>query len=115
VAQERDGNGSDWVDIIVAQNLSPVTVTDTANGDTYTEDGISGATLSVIDTSTNAVTVTLGTLPRGTIMQGTGTLISSAGYFDGINVNSTGDPSTRELIYIDTGRANSLVMMTGNL
>jgi hypothetical protein len=115
VAEERDSNGSDWVNIIVAQNLSPVTVMDTANGDTYTEDGISGATLSVIDTSTNAVTVTLGTLPSGIIMQGTGTLISSAGYFDGINVNSTSDPSTRELIYIDTSRANSLLMLTNNL
>lgn len=115
VAQERDSNGSDWVDIIVAQNLLPVTVKDTANGDTYTEDGISGATLSVIDTSTNAVTVTLGRLPSGIIMQGTGTLISSAGYFDGINVNSTGDPSTRELIYIDTSQANSLMMLTNNL
>jgi hypothetical protein len=115
VAQERDANGSDWVDIIVAQNLSPVTVKDTANGDTYTEDGISGATLSVIDTSTNAVTVTLGTLPSGIIMQGTGTLISPAGYFDGINVNSTGDPSTRELIYVDTSRANSLSTLTNNL
>jgi hypothetical protein len=40
--QERDSSGSDWVDIVVAQNLSPVTVKDTANGDTYTEDGISG-------------------------------------------------------------------------
>jgi hypothetical protein len=115
VAEERDSSGSDWVDIIVAQNLSPVTVKDTANGDTYTEDGISGSTLSVIDTSTNAVTVTLGTLPSGIIMQGTGTLISSAGYFDGINVNSTGDPSTRELIYIDTSQANSLMMLTNNL
>jgi hypothetical protein len=115
VAEERDGNGSDWVDIILAQNLSPVTVKDAANGDTYTEDGISGATLAVIDTSTNALTVTLGTLPSGIIMQGAGTLISPAGYFDGINVNSTTDPSTRELIYIDTSQPNSLMVLTNNL
>lgn len=115
VAEERDNNGSDWVALILAQNLSPVTVQDTANGDTYTEDGISGATLAVVDTSTNAITVTLGTLPSGIIMQGTGTLISSAGYLDGINVNSTADPSTRELIYINTQQANSLMVLTNNL
>jgi len=30
-------------------------------------------------------------------------------------VNSTGDPSTRELIYIDTSQANSLMTLTNNL
>jgi hypothetical protein len=63
----------------------------------------------------NAVSLTLGTLPSGTIMQGAGTLISSAGYLDGINVNSTVDPSTRELIYIDTSQPNSLIVLTSNL
>lgn len=115
VASERDNNGSDWLDVIRARNLTPVTRVDAANGTTYTEDGISGATLEVIDTSSNAVTVTLGTLPAGAIMQGTGTLTATAGYFDGINVNSTGDPATRELIYIDTSQANSLVVLTNNL
>jgi hypothetical protein len=115
VAEERDQNGSDWIDIIRARNLSPVTVADTANGDTYTEDGISGATLEAVDTSTNVVTVTIGTMPAGHIMSGSGTLISSAGYFDGLNVNSTADPATRELIYIDTSQANSLQVLTSNL
>jgi hypothetical protein len=114
VAEERDHNGSDWIDIIRARNLSPVTVADSANGNTYTEDGLSGATVEVVDTSTNVVTVTLGTMPTGTIMSGSGTLISHAGYFDGLNVNSTGDPSTRALIYIDTGQANSLQVLTSN-
>jgi hypothetical protein len=57
----------------------------------------------------------LGMLPAGTIMQGTGTLIDTAGYIDGINVNSTPDPATRELVYIDTSRANSLTLLTSNL
>jgi hypothetical protein len=114
VAEERDDNGSDWVDIILATNLSPVTLADSANGKTYTEDGISGATLQVVDTSTNAVTLTLGTMPAGTVMSGSGTLISSAGYFDGLNVNSTGDPATRDLIYIDTSQANSLQVLISN-
>jgi hypothetical protein len=115
VAEERDANGSNWIEIIRARNLSPVTVADTANGDTYTEDGVSGATLEVVDTSTNAVTLTLGTLPMGTIMSGSGTLISTAGYLDGLNVNSTADPATRELLYIDTSHANSLQVLTNNL
>ena len=113
VAQERDDNGSDWIDLIRAINLVPVTVADTANGTSYTEDGISGATLQVVDTATNAVTVTLGVLPAGTLMSGSGTLISNAGYFDGLNVNSTGDPATRDLIYIDTSQANSLQVLLG--
>jgi hypothetical protein len=115
VAEERDNNGSDWIDIVRARNLAPVTVADTANGNTYTEDGISAATLEVVDTSTNAVTVTLGTMPAGTVMSGSGTLISTAGYVDGLNVNSTSDPATRELIYIDTSQANSLQVLTNNL
>ena len=115
VAEERDNNGSDWLDVIRARNLTPVTLADTANGNTYTEDGISGATLEVVDTSTNNVTVTLGALPAGTIMQGTGVLTASAGFLDGINVNSTGDPATRDLIYIDTSQANSLALLTSNL
>jgi hypothetical protein len=115
VAEERDANGSNWIDMVRARNLSPVTVADTANGDTYTEDGVSGSTLEVLDTSTNVVTLTLGTLPAGTIMSGSGTLITSAGYIDGLNVNSTADPATRELLYIDTSQANSLQVLTSNL
>jgi hypothetical protein len=115
VAEERENNGSDWLDIIRARNLAPVTVTDTSNNISYTEDGISGSTLEVIDTSSNNVTLTLGTLSSGTIMQGTGTLTASSGYLDGTNVNSTEDPATRDLIYFDTSRANSLIQLTNNL
>jgi hypothetical protein len=116
VAEERDNNGSDWNYIIRARNLSPVSVVSATNGDTYTEDGLSGATLEVVSTSSNTVTVTLGNMPTGiTIMQGSGTLISSSGYLDGINVNSTLDPTTRDLIYINTNSANSLIQLTTNL
>jgi hypothetical protein len=115
VAEERDNNGSDWLDIIRARNLTPVTVVSANNGNTYTEDGISGATLEVVSTSSNSVTVTLGALSSGTIMQGTGTLTATAGYLDGINVNSTTNPTTRDLVYVDTSRANSLIQLTTNL
>jgi hypothetical protein len=116
VAEERDNNGSDWNYIIRARNLSPVTVVSTSNGNNYTEDGLSGATLEAVSTSANTVTVTLGNLPTGiTIMAGSGTLISPSGYLDGTNVNSTPDPTTRDLIYINTSNANSLMQLTTNL
>ena len=115
IAQQSDTNGSDWLNVVRARNLTPVTMVSNADGLTYTEDGISGATLEVIDTSTNSVTVTLGTLPPGTIINGTGTLTGSAGYIDGLNVNSTLDPTTRDLLYIDTSAANTLQALTSNL
>jgi hypothetical protein len=115
IAQQSDVNGSDWLNVVRARNLTPVTLVSATGGATYTEDGISGATLEVINTSTNAVTVTLGTLPSGTIMNGTGTLTGTAGYIDGLNVNSTLNPTTRDLLYIDTSAANSLQALTSNL
>jgi hypothetical protein len=115
IAEQRDVNGSGWLNVIRARNLTPVTLTSNTNGITYTEDGISGATLEVVNTTSNAVTMTLGTLPQGTVMQGSGTLTGTAGYIDGFNVNSTLNPSTRELLYVDTSIANSLATLTGNL
>jgi hypothetical protein len=115
VAQQSDTNGSGWLNVVRARNLTPVTLVSGADGITYTEDGISGATLEVVDTSSNSVSLTLGTLPTGTIMSGSGTLTGSAGYIDGLNVNSTLDPTTRELLYIDTSTANSLQTLTSNL
>ena len=115
VATQDANNGSGWLSVVRARGLTPVTLASTTNGITYTEDGVSGATLEVVDTTSNAVTVTLGTLPSGTIMTGTGTITGTAGYIDGLNVNSTLDPSTRELLYIDTSTANSLQMLTNNL
>ena len=115
IAQQSDTNGSGWLNVVRARNLTPVTMASSANGITYTEDGISGATLEVIDTSTNSVSITLGTVPAGTIMTGTGTLTGTAGYIDGTNVNSTTNPATRDLLYIDTSSANSLQALTSNL
>jgi hypothetical protein len=115
IAQQSDTNGSGWLNVVRARGLTPVTLVSGTDGLTYTEDGISGATLEVVDTSTNAVSVTLGTLPQGTVMNGIGTLTGSAGYIDGFNVNSTLDPSTRDLLYIDTSKGNSLQTLTSNL
>jgi hypothetical protein len=115
IAQQSDTSGSGWLNVVRARNLTPVKLVSGTDGLTYTQDGISGATLEVIDTSTNSVTVTLGTLPAGTVVNGAGTLIGSAGYIDGFNVNSTSNPSTRELLYIDTSKTNSLQALTSNL
>lgn len=115
IAQQSDTNGSGWLSVVRARNLTPVTMASSANGITYTEDGISGATLEVVDTSTNSVSITLGTLPAGTVMTGTGTLTGTAGYIDGTNVNSTTNPGTRDLFYIDTSTAGSLQALTSNL
>ncbi len=115
IAQQSDTSGSGWLNVVRARNLTPVTLVSSADGLTYTEDGISGAALEVLDTATNTVTLSLGTLPAGTIMNGTGTLTGSAGYIDGLNVNSTLDPTTRELLYIDTSTPNSLQVLTSNL
>ena len=115
VAQQSDANGSGWLNVVRARNLTPVTLVSSADGISYTEDGISGATLELVNTSSNSVSLTLGTLPAGTIMSGIGTLTGSAGYIDGLNVNSTLDPATRELLYVDTSTANSLQALTSNL
>ena len=115
IAQQSDTNGSGWLNVVRARNLTPVTLASSVDGITYTEDGISGATLEVVDTATNAVSITLGTLPAGTIMNGTGTLTGTAGYIDGTNVSSTTNPASRELLYIDTSSAGSLQTLTSNL
>jgi hypothetical protein len=115
IAQQSDVNGSDWLHVIRARDLTPVTLVSPTSGITFTEDGISGAMLEAIDTSTNVISQELGTLPSGTIMNGTGTLTGATGYIDGLNVNSTLNPSTRELLYIDTGTPNSLQVLTSNL
>ena len=115
IAQQSDNNGSGWLNVVRARNLTPVTLVSNADGLTYTEDGISGATLEVVSTSTNSVTLTLGTVPAGAIMSGTGTLIGPAGYIDGLNINSTLDPQDRDLLYINTSAANSLEALTSNL
>src|ERR1700730_15026670 len=115
VAQQSDTNGSGWLNVVRARGLTPVTLVSSTDGITYTEDGISGATLEVVDTSTNSVSVTLGTLPQGTVMNGIGTLTTSAGHIDGVNVYSSLDPATRDILYNDTIKGNSLQTLTSNL
>jgi len=97
--------------------LSPVTVTSATTAETYIEDGVSGATLLAIDTTSNQVVATIGTLPGGTatfltdIFRGNG----HTGFIEATTAISTQDPSTRDLYLLNSQQPNSLLRVTNNL
>jgi hypothetical protein len=97
--------------------LSPVTVSDQSTGYTYIEDGVSGATLSSIDTTSNQVVATIGTLPisNATVLSGTFRDSGHTGFLEAANAASSGDPTTRDLYLLNSQTANSLVRVTDNL
>jgi hypothetical protein len=97
--------------------LSPVTVTNTTTGYTYIEDGVSGGTLTAIDTSSNQVGAIIGVLPASSATTLSGTYRDSGhtGFLDAANAVSTGNPMTRDLYLLNSQTANSLVRATGNL
>ncbi len=97
-------------------NLHPVTVT--ANGVTYTADGISGGTLNSIDTASNTMIVAVGTFPTSTATLLEGTIHSSFGHWMFIEAStlaSTQDPATRDLYLLNSNTAGSLVRATTSL
>jgi hypothetical protein len=99
------------------RGLSPVTVTDQSTGYQYVEDGIGGGSLIAIDTASNQVVATVGTLPVSTATALSGTFRDGAqtGFLEASNALSTQDPATRDLYLLNSQTANSLVRMTGNL
>jgi len=99
------------------RGLSTVTVTNTATGYQYTEDSIGGGTLVAIDTTSNQVVTTVGTLPMSTATALTGTFRGSShtGFLEATNPLSTGNPTTRDLYVLNSGDTNSLTRVTGNL
>jgi hypothetical protein len=103
--------------ILQVQGLTPVTVTDPANGYTYTVDGVSGGQLIAIDTATNHPGVTIGTLPASGAAWLTGTFRDTGhtGFIEATNAASTADPATRDLYLFNTQQANTLTRVTGNL
>ncbi len=103
--------------VFQVQNLSPVTVTDSVTGFTYTEDGVSGGTLVAIDTTSNQAGATLGTLPSSTAVTLGGTFRDGAGtgFLQASNPLSTQDPATEDLYVLNSQTANSLTLITGNL
>ncbi len=99
------------------RGLSTVTVTNPTTGYHYVEDGIGGGTLVAIDTASNQVVTTVGTLPASTATGLTGTFrwSSHSGFLEAVNPLSTGNPATRDLYVLTSNGANSLTRVTGNL
>ena len=103
--------------VFQVQNLSPVTVTNQSTGYQYTEDGVSGGSLVAIDTTSNQVVATVGTLPASTAVTLTGTFRGSAhvGFLEAANPLSTEDPATRDLYLLNSRMTGSLARLTGTL
>jgi hypothetical protein len=99
------------------RGLSPVVVTNQTTGYQYTEDGIGGASLLAIDTTSNQVLATIGTLPVSTATALSGTFRGSAdtGFLEATNPVSTQNPATRDLYLLNSQTPNSLTRVIGNL
>jgi hypothetical protein len=97
--------------------LTPVTVTNTATGYQYIEDGVSGGTMVAIDATSNQPGVTVGTLPSSTAVTLSGTFrdIGRSGFLEAANAISTEDPATRDLYILNSQAAMSLTRVTNAL
>ncbi len=97
------------------RGLSPVTTVVASNGDTITDAAAAGSLLDSIDISSNLFGPTIGTVPSSTIaFLGTG-LVGDSGFIAGTTRNSTANPATRELLYLNATLAGSLIRVTTNL
>jgi hypothetical protein len=103
--------------VFQVQNLTPVTVTDTATGVTYIEDGVSGGELFAIDTASNQTVANVGMLPEGTATFLTGTFrrYDHTGFLEATTALSTQDPATRDLYLLNSRGTGSLIRATSNL
>jgi hypothetical protein len=103
--------------VFQVQNLSPVTVTDSATGFQFTEDGVSGGTLVAIDASSNQAGATIGILPTSTAVTLSGTFrdAGDSGFLQASNPLSTQDPATEDLYVLNSQSVNSLARVTNNL
>jgi hypothetical protein len=99
------------------RGLSPVVVTNQTTGYQYTEDGIGGASLLAVDTTSNQVLATIGTLPvsNATALSGTFRGSADTGFLEASNPVSTQDPATRDLYLLNSQTPNSLLRVIGNL
>jgi hypothetical protein len=103
--------------VLQVQGLTPVTVANPADGNTWTVDGVSGGTLVAIDTGTSQPRVTIGTLPTSHAAYLTGSFRDAGhtGFIEATNAASTHDPATRELYLLNTQQRNTLIRITKNL
>ncbi len=106
-----------YVTVFQITGLSPVTVTNATTGEQYVEDGVSGGTLTSIDTTSNQPIATIGTLPAGTatFLSGTFRGYGDTGFIEATTAVSTQDPATRDLYLVNSQGANSLLRVTDNL
>lgn len=97
--------------------LSPVTVANATTGEEYIDDGVSGGTLTAIDTTSNQTAATIGTLPSGTatFLSGTFRGYGHTGFIEATTAISTQDPATRDLYLLNSQQPNSLTQVTNNL
>ena len=97
--------------------LSPVTVTNPTTGEKYVEDGVSGGTMASIDTTSNQIVATIGTLPTSTaaFLRGTFRGYGHTGFVEATTAVSTQDPVTRDLYLLNSQSADTLTPVTGNL
>jgi hypothetical protein len=97
--------------------LSPITVTNPSTGEEYIDDGVGGGTLVAIDTTSNQVVATVGTLPTGTatFLSGTFRGYGHTGFIEATTAISTQDPATRDLYLLNSQGSNSLLRVTDNL
>lgn len=103
--------------VFQVRGLTPVTITDPSNGYQYTEDGVSGASLVAISTTSNQVTANVGTLPNSTAVSLSGTFRadSGTGFLEASNPASSQNPQTRDLYLLNAQTAASLARITGHL
>lgn len=106
-----------YATIFQVRGLTPVTVTDSANGYQYTEDGVSGGTLVAISTTSNQMTATIGILPASNAVSLSGTFRadSGTGFLEASNPASTQNPGTRDLYLLNSQTASSLARVTSHL
>lgn len=106
-----------FMTLFQVQGLTPVTVSNSTNGYTYTEDGVSGGSLVAIDAATNQIIGTVGVLPASTAVTLNGTFRgnSDTGFLEAANPLSTEDPASRDLYLLSAMTADSLTLVTGNL
>jgi hypothetical protein len=97
--------------------LSPVTVTNASTGEQFIEDGVSGGTMVSIDTASNQIVATIGTLPTSTATFLTGTFRGNGhtGFVEATTAVSTQDPATRDLYLLNSHSADTLTLATDNL
>jgi hypothetical protein len=103
--------------VFQVRGLTPVSVTNKTTGYQYTEDGVSGGSLVAIDTTSNQVVATIGTLPTSTATTLSGTFRGTAhiGFLEAANPLSTEDPATRDLYLLSSQTADTLTRLTGDL